>query len=65
MNQTAANLLRSAMVLFALAVAPAWSATCPTEPEGLAPVHRFWSDELGGHFYTMEASEKGYVLVTV
>ena len=28
------------------------------QPAGARPVHRFWSDSLGRHFYTMNETEK-------
>jgi hypothetical protein len=31
---------------------------------GLAPVHRFWSDVLVAHFYTIDEAEKDYVIAT-
>jgi hypothetical protein len=34
------------------------------QPEGTSPVYRFWSDTLGGHFYTISQAEKDYVLAT-
>jgi len=29
-----------------------------SQPEGTKPVYRFWSDRLGGHFYTIDEAEK-------
>jgi uncharacterized repeat protein (TIGR02543 family) len=32
------------------------------QPDGTRPVHRFWSDSLGGHFYTVSEAEKNSVI---
>ncbi len=38
---------------------PAFYAYAPgDQPAGTAPVYRFWSDALGGHFYTIDATER-------
>lgn len=29
-----------------------------SQPEGAKPVYRFWSDRLGGHFYTIDEAER-------
>ena len=41
----------------------AWYAFPPDQqPAGTLPVHRFWSDVLGSHFYTMNSAEKDKLL---
>jgi hypothetical protein len=35
-----------------------WAYPEGAQPEGAKPVYRFWSDSLGGHFYTISESEK-------
>ncbi len=38
-----------------------YNAYASPEVEGLEPVHRFWSDRLGAHFYTIDEAEKDLV----
>ncbi len=32
------------------------------QPQGLAPVYRFWSEKLGGHFFTIDEAEKNLLI---
>ena len=34
------------------------------QPVGTKPVYRFWSDVLGGHFYTISEKDKDFVMTT-
>lgn len=40
---------------------PVYCAYTASEP-GASAVHRFWSDSLQGHFYTISSTEKDYVI---
>ena len=33
-----------------------------SEPEGTSPVYRFWSDVLGGHFYTISEDDRNAII---
>ncbi|MHC4518501.1 MAG: choice-of-anchor Q domain-containing protein [Planctomycetota bacterium] len=35
------------------------------QPPGAQPVHRFWSDQLGGHFYTIDEQERQHFVDTL
>ncbi|MBN1362058.1 MAG: trypsin-like peptidase domain-containing protein [Sedimentisphaerales bacterium] len=35
-----------------------------SQPAGTAPVYRFWSESLRGHFYTISETDRDYVLAT-
>ncbi len=41
-----------------------YNAYASADEAGLAPVYRFWSDPLSGHFYTVSESERDFIVRT-